>query len=718
MATSDGRDDGAAPDQEDLLLTQEEFRGWVNDRTETLSIARLMEAAAMSRATASGYAAARGKVWPADPRSLYWRWLERRGILMGMDAEALRQLSDQFRAVRDKLGLTVLAVGQSWWEHGGYGGLGVEVRVADGKVEVLVLSQEGGADDAEAAGDDKGTGAIVEAVRPDEMPAESAVEDDLPGRDLSDPAVEDDPDLDGDATDGSGDLTDVNGAVAAVNGVVADDVRVADMPLGDVLPAGQPAREALALMGTGARALVDERIRQASTVEEVALIAGAPVLAKVPGLSLRKAKEAAKLRLTSWHPAKPGRDDDGSIPEYRPRPTGGLWGDGPIMLYYGMGADYLDDGARLVAFAPVTVWTPDQGMPYSAVRMRTGVTMEQRQGKHAYPDHDGRPDRVGYRPANWAPQRQYPDHDWFFGSEGTLNRAYTQSRVASGDLCEGDLELMEALAERDIRLVPVELRNPSAAEIMSLWYRVRAIDDAFSGVEGYESSPFALELERRKLRAERVMLSDDYAITPYYHGEGKKLPGITRISERRWMLERIEEIPQEIKRARKRQRRRRFWNKVFFGFFRALRRGHYKGKYRWLRKKGIFPGEEGDPDIDSDGYWYAGGGLGFENGGKFDWNDYESRDELSWKHRFGSFESDEFCGLDYTEWGAQLVPWDKRDWRRWYTESGADGTEPDSGGDDIEGGGDDMEPDFDDGMDEEQGDDVEAEGVAGGAGAE
>ena len=470
----------------------------------------------------------------------------------------------------------------------------------------------------------------------------------------------------------------------------------------------------LARMGTGARALVEERIRQASTVEEVALIAGAPVLAKVPGFSLAAAKRAALLRLTRWHPAKIVKEADGSIGEYKVGPTGGLWGDGPIMLHYGMGADYLDDGARLVAFAPVTAWGPDQGLPYSAVHMRTGVTMEQRQGKHAYPaypDHDGRPDRVGYRPANWAPRRQYPDHDWFFGSEGTFDRAYTESRIAAGTLCSDDLEFLAAVAEHDMRLVPIELRKPSAADVMSYWYRVRAIADAFSGVEAFKGSPFALELEREKLQRERIMLSDEYAITPYYYGEGIKLPGITRISERRWMGERIEEIPQEIKRARKRQRRRRFWNTLFFGFFRALRRGHYKRKYRRLRKKGIFPGEEGDPDIDSDDYWYAGGGLGFENGGKFDWNDYESRDELSWEHRFGSFDPDEFCGQDYTRWGAQLVSWDKRDPRRWYSVIEGDGTEPDSGDDDMEDGhGDELEPDFDD--------DVDAEHVAVGADTE
>ena len=723
MTTDSGRDDGAAPDQDELLKRLEEFRDWVNDRTTTVSIARLMEAAAMSRAAASGYVGARGKTWGADPRSLYWRWLERRDTLMDMDAEGLRRLSDEFRAVKSKLDTSVLAVGQSWWEYGGYCGLGVEVGVVDGKVEVVVLPQAeaeldgseaeldgdggvagaGAAGDTGAAADDRGTDERqpIESVDRDAFPDTAAGLDETEAGSPNDTEAgalddaeaqldgEDEPDLDDDAGDGDAGVGRVNG--------------VADMLLGDALPAGKPAKAALALMGTGARALVDERIRQASTVEEVALIAGAPVLAKVPGFSLANAKVAALLRTSGWHPADPVKDKDGRIPEYRPRSTAGLWGDGPIMLYYGMDADFLDDGARLVAFAPLTVWTPDQEMPYSAVRMRTGVTMEQRQSKHAYPDHDGRPDRVGYRPANWAPRRQYPDHDWFFGSEGTFDRAYTQSLVDSGDLREGDTELMEALAEWDMRLVPVELRKPSAAEVMSKWYRVRAIDDAFSGVEGYEGSPFALELEREKLCAERVMLSDEYAITPYYRGEGKKLPGITRISERRWMGERIEAIPQEIRRARKRQRRRRFWNALFFGPFRALRRGHYKRKYRRLRKKEIFPGQEGDPDIDSDGYWYAGGGLGFDKDGAFDWNDYEARDELSWEHRFGSFDPDDFCGLDYTEWGAQLVSWDKRDWRRWYSGIEEDGD--DMGADDI--GADDQEPDFDDEVDAESYDDIE-----------
>ena len=62
---------------------------------------------------------------------------------------------------------------------------------------------------------------------------------------------------------------------------------------------------------------------------------------------------------------------------------------------------------------------------------------------------------------------------------------------------------------------------------------------------------FALELERRRLVFERMMLSDKYAITTYYHGKGKRLARSTRISERRWMLERIRDIVLE---ARARQR--------------------------------------------------------------------------------------------------------------------------------------------------------------------
>ena len=360
------------------------------------------------------------------------------------------------------------------------------------------------------------------------------------------------------------------------------------------------------------------------------------------------------------------------------------------MLYYSQEVEYADEGARLVAFAPSLSWGVDEGLPYHAQQMRAGVTISERQRKHAFSDHHGRPDLIGLRPSDWAPSRRYPDSDWFFGSEGILHRGRLRRLIKSGVLYKNDYERFVRIAERDIRFVPRRLRGPSSAELLEHWYLVREVADAFASVDGFKKSVFALELERRRLVFERTMLSDEYGITPYYHGMGKRLARSTRISERRWMLERIRDIVVEVRRVRRGQKVRRFFNSLFLGPFRWMRHRLYIGRYRALRARGIFPGEEGDPSIETEEYKNAGGGIGIEKKEGFDWNAHESLRQVPPEHRFGSLDPATFCGLDYTKWGAQVVSVASVDRRRWYTliddpRVSDDAADEDAAGDGVDG---------------------------------
>ena len=433
------------------------------------------------------------------------------------------------------------------------------------------------------------------------------------------------------------------------------------------LPVGEPVDDALRRLSAETRDDIANHLLIALSVEQIARICGAPVIALVPGLSLEVARKAALLRINGWHPAYPRKDAEGNIEEYRVRWVEGLWGDALHMLYYSEEADYADEGARLVAFAPTLSWGVDERLPYSAQQMRTGVTISERQRKHAVSDHDGRPDLIGMRPSDWAPRRRYPDSDWFFGSEGILHHGMLRHLIELGLFYKNDYERFVRAAEIDIRLLPLVIRGTSRAELLEHWYLVREVADAFAKVEGFKNSVFALELERRRLIIERTMLSDEYAITPYYHGKGKRLARSTRISERRWMLERVRDIIVEVGRARGRQKVRRFFNSLFLGPFRWMRRRVYIGRYRALRARGIFPGKEGDLSVETQEYKAARGGIGIEKKEGFDWNAHEALRQVPPEQRYGSLDPATFCGLDYTKWGAQLVSVAAVDRRRWYT---------------------------------------------------
>ena len=704
--TTELRPNDDMPSERQLSMALEDFRAWVKrcERPpDAIPRVRLIEVVGMSRQSFYGICDS-GQVWTARRRSPYWAWQKRRRALWAMDGAAIVRLSNEFRAVSVALKQPLSAVSQSWWDNnGGYGGLGLEVRGSGAKVELFRLGPDGerdtwlpqldgdqpddgqpesersesGSDEPDDAApaercdevsgavaddtaeeivdevvEERGSGDVAVAAGADDAAADDAAADDV--------AVDD-------ATADEVDEDDAASEAEADAGGVGDDDTVYGLATDSFLPVGEPVDDALGRLSAETRDEIANHLVIALSVEQVARICGAPVIALVPGLSLDAARKAALLRINGWHPAYPRKDAEGKIEEYTVRWVEGLWGDALHMLYYSEEVDYADDGARLVAFAPTLSWGVDERLPYSAQQMRTGVTISERQRKHAVSDHDGRPDLIGLRPSDWAPIRRYPDSDWFFGSEGVLHLGRVRRLIESGALYKNDYARLVRVAERDIRFVPLRLRGPSRAELLEYWYLVREVADAFAKVEGFKNSVFALEVERRRLVFERTMLSDEYAITPYYHGKGKRLARSTRISERRWMLERIRDNVLEARRARGRQKVRRFFNSLFLGPFRWMRRRVYIGRYRALRARGIFPGKEGDLSIETQEYKAARGGIGIEKKEGFDWNAHEALRQVPAEHRYGSLDPATFCGLDYTKWGAQIVPGGSVDRRRWYT---------------------------------------------------
>ena len=144
------------PTAEKLKTTQKDFRQWADDRSEgdgRVAETRLADAMGVSR---NAFRNARKYDWTGRKGSLYWRWLERGEVLQAMVAAELNRLSDEFRAVRDAVGMSIRAVGDSWWKNGGYGGLGVEVLRDGEAVQVRVLPQGDGGDGDKSADADTG----------------------------------------------------------------------------------------------------------------------------------------------------------------------------------------------------------------------------------------------------------------------------------------------------------------------------------------------------------------------------------------------------------------------------------------------------------------------------------------------------------------------------------------------------------------------------------
>ena len=146
------------PSAEELEAAQRDFRRWAKDRSTgdgRVTEVSLVDVMGVSR---HGFGRARKLDWNGYRRSLYWRWRDRGAALQGMDGAELKKLSEEFRAVSHAASISTVAVSESWWETGGYGGLGVEVLRSGDDVQARVLPQ-GDGDKATDADTDESTGA-------------------------------------------------------------------------------------------------------------------------------------------------------------------------------------------------------------------------------------------------------------------------------------------------------------------------------------------------------------------------------------------------------------------------------------------------------------------------------------------------------------------------------------------------------------------------------
>ena len=287
-------------------------------------------------------------------------------------------------------------------------------------------------------------------------------------------------------------------------------------------------------------------IVRAQTREEIARLCDAPVLAVYPGLSLVDAKTCAILRVSGWHPTE------------RDRKPPGLHGDAPLMLYYGIEADFVDPGAMAVAFARTMMWHDSHDL--SAMRMRYGIAQLQRRRRYALEVFLKRTYMLGYRQSDWIPELPWPDSDWFFGSVPWLD--------------------------------PAGRWWPSRAQLIEYWYCVHDTQLAFAGSEAEtRDTAFWLQIEREKLLTEHLLIGEPYMMTFEFHGFGRTLPHSTRNMERRVMRERIAQIDQELKRRRRagivRRIRRLGWSDLFSGRLRDKRIGEFKARQEQFRDAAI-----------------------------------------------------------------------------------------------------------------------------------
>lgn len=294
----------------------------------------------------------------------------------------------------------------------------------------------------------------------------------------------------------------------------------------------------LSIVYRQARDYLIERIRTATTHAEIALYAGAPVLAEVPYLSLENAKRAGRARLEGWHPAKLGEA------------PAGLHGDALILLVDGRPARYADEGAKAVAFAPNDAW--EDLTDHSALQMRYSVTIEQRQQRYACESHTERPSLIGYRASDQVPERPFRDSDWHFGSLGFRDKNGTW--------------------------------KPSTAHLLAWWYRIREVRDAFAGTDAERlGSPFWNQIERMRLSLECELLGDEYAMTLPHYGGNLVLGRPTRVRERRWMGRRLIQLDKLIARGLRRNLWRRIRRRQFADVFTEIEAR--KRKRQWVLER-------------------------------------------------------------------------------------------------------------------------------------
>ena len=247
-----------------------------------------------------------------------------------------------------------------------------------------------------------------------------------------------------------------------------------------------------------------QQVAQATTKEEIAAYADAPVLKEAPGLSLENARACGLLKLDGWDPTDPDR-----------KPPG-LHGDGPLLLFLGEDVSYEDEGARRLAFAPANEWGDES--PYCAQQMRYAVPLDVRQRRYAVDSHFDRPDFIGYRKADWVPERAYVDSNNLFGSGGFQRE-------------DG-------------------VWMPSRAEALAYLYHMRAIERALEGTAAEaENSPYFLIVRKARMELEYMLLGDEYAMSLHYYGVGVTMRHSTRDSERQSLASEIAELERRIRQS-------------------------------------------------------------------------------------------------------------------------------------------------------------------------
>ena len=322
---------------------------------------------------------------------------------------------------------------------------------------------------------------------------------------------------------------DTDGGEGQSAGVESDESQQTEATGGDdedLLPRGMPIEDMVAAIDARADAESEQeddqpphtgqleniewarqQVAQATTVEEIASYAGAPVLKEAPGLSLENARVCALMKLDGWAPTD------------RDRRPPGLYGDGPILLHLGEEVSYVDEGARQLAFAHANKWQ-DEG-PYCAQQMRYGVSPDVRQRRYVAESHHERPNLIGHRKADWAPETCYVDSDQFFGSTGFQREDGTWM--------------------------------PSRAEALAYLYQLRGIESAFRGIAADgKGSPYFLIAQKTRMELEFMLLGDEYRLSFHYHGEGRTIPDSTRIADRRSLESQILDLERQIAAARRR----------------------------------------------------------------------------------------------------------------------------------------------------------------------
>ena len=153
-----------------------------------------------------------------------------------------------------------------------------------------------------------------------------------------------------------------------------------------------------------------------------------------------------------------------------------LHGDAVMLLAMRAEASYPDAGAREVAFAPA-------GRRYAcglrAETLRDGITIEERMRRYARDDHRNRPRLIGVRFSDVIPEIAYPDEDFFFGSDGWVDR--------SGDW------------------------RPGRAELIARWRHVGSMCDDWQAERPATRWQYALAAEKTAL--ELTLLSPEYGMT-------------------------------------------------------------------------------------------------------------------------------------------------------------------------------------------------------------